>query len=461
MLPNKIEKIIEGMIEIKDRKVAAVVESNLKEKWDELVKLAVFGDEINQRAARWVIWETGQFLGIRPASIYEFYRAVGRGEIIDKLTVPAINLRGMVYDSSRAVFKAAKETKTGILILELARSEMGYTSQSPEEYLLVVMAGAIREDWRGGLAIQGDHFQAKAVEPGKPKQGELEIIKQLTKEAIRAGFYNIDIDMSTLVDLTQPTESKQQDPNVKYTREMLKFIQEIEPEGIKISVGGEIGHIGGKNSTVAEFEAYIKGLGEGLTKISVATGTHHGGVVLADGTMAELAIDFQVLRDISRAARKRGLAGAVQHGASTLPEQYFREFVNSGAIEVHLATEFQNIILDHPEFPEELKNRIYQWLDSNQAESRKPGQTDEQFYYETRKQAWGEFKFQAWEIPEEKKVKIRQSLAEKFSFLFKQLGVENTEKLREKWIKGKEDHRGLEDFGLKKTTSESIKGLAD
>ncbi|MBU1500169.1 class II fructose-bisphosphate aldolase [Patescibacteria group bacterium] len=441
MLPNTIQKIIDGMVEVREGKVMAVVENNLKEKWDELVKAAVFGSAEEQTAARWIIREVGQFVGVKPGSINELYLARGRGEVATDFTVPAINVRGMAYDTARAIFKPAKKNKVGLLIVEIARSEIGYTDQLPDEYAAVMLGAAIREGWRGTLPIQGDHFQAKEAGPGQPKEGELEAIKKMTREAIEAGFYNIDIDMSTLVDLDKPGEVEQQAPNIKYSLEMTQFVREIEPEGVTVSLGGEIGHIGGKNSTVAEFEAYIKGVKAGLkpgitglSKISVATGTHHGGVVLADGSLAEVDVDFKVLADISKACREFGLAGSVQHGASTLPEKYFKEFVRSEAVEVHLATEFQNIILDHPSFPKELLEQMYQWLDEEKSGERKDGETDEQFHYSLRKKVWGRFKKECWEIAESARLEIREALEKKFEFLFKELQVVNTEELAKKWL---------------------------
>ena len=433
MLPITIQRIIKEMVEVREEKVMAVVENNLKEKWDELVKTAVFGSEEEQEGARWVIREVGRFVGVKPGSINKLYLARGRGDVPVNFTVPAINVRGMAYDTARAIFKTAKKNKVGLLIVEIARSEIGYTNQSPEEYAAVMLGAAIREGWRGSLPIQGDHFQAKAAAPGQPEAGELEAIKKITKEAIEAGFYNIDIDMSTLVDLSKASETEQQKPNIKYSLEIMQFVREIEPEGITVSLGGEIGHIGGKNSTVAEFEAYIKGVKAGLkpgraglSKISVATGTHHGGVVLADGSLAQVDVDFKVLADISKACREFGLAGSVQHGASTLPEKYFKEFVRSEAVEVHLATEFQNIILDHPRFPKELLEQMYLWLDEEKSGERKAGETDEQFHYNLRKKVWGKFKRECWEIAEEARLEIREALEKKFEFLFKELNVVNT-----------------------------------
>ena len=95
----------------------------------------------------------------------------------------------------------------------------------------------------------------------------------------------------------------------------------------------------------------------GLSKISIQTGTSHGGVVLPDGSIANVNLDFGILLKLSRAARSAyGMGGTVQHGASTLPENAFGKFVESEAIEVHLATNFQNIIFDH--LPEGLRTEM-------------------------------------------------------------------------------------------------------
>lgn len=281
------------------------------------------------------------------------------------------------------------------------------------------------------------------------------------------GFYNIDIDTSTLVDLEKPTEDEQQEPNIKYSVELAKHVREIEPKGITVSLGGEIGHIGGKNSTVEDNNAYIEGFNKeignltGMSKISIQTGTSHGGVVLPDGTLADISVDFSVLLNISRACRKLGMGGSVQHGASTLPDEYFNQFTKSEAVEVHLATGFQNIILDHKDFPKELLDKMYKWLDENKSDERKSEQTDEQFYYKLRKKSFGQFKKDCWDIEKETKNKIMADLEKRFEFLFTQLNVVDSKKFVDKTIKPVQIQKDLSDFSLDTVTKGSVRGLAD
>lgn len=209
-----------------------------------------------------------------------------------------------------------------------------------------------------------------------------------------------------------------------------------------VSVGGEIGEVGHKNSTPEDLRAFMEGFREslrkgliGISKISVQTGTTHGGVVLPDGTIAQVKLDFETLRTISRIAREEyGLAGAVQHGASTLPAEAFHKFPETETAEVHLATEFQNMIYDSRHFPKDLKAKMYDWLKVNAANERKEGETEEQFFYKTRKKALGAFKKDIMSMPKEIREAIAAELETKFDFLFRQLNTVNNKELVEKFV---------------------------
>ncbi|MBD3250054.1 MAG: aldolase [Candidatus Pacebacteria bacterium] len=442
----------------------------LPEQLDQLVYQAVFAESDQQKAAaRYQIWQAADQAGIILSSIHDFYMARGREELPLNLTVPAINVRGMAYNTARAAFQAAVEQKVGAVIFEIARSEIGYTDQTPLEYVTVISAAALRQGWSGPLFIQGDHFQAKSDKPGQPKTGEINKIKDLIKEAIEAGFYNIDIDMSTLVSLDKPREQEQQLPNAQYSAELTDWIRSLEPAGVTVSVGGEIGHIGGKNSTAEDFIAFIDQYrqflpdqNKGMSKVSVQTGTHHGGVVLPNGELADVDVDFSILSKISKLARdKYQIAGTVQHGASTLPDEFFAQFADSQAIEVHLATGFQNIIMDHPAFPQDLLREMYQWLEKNKLDEKKESQTMDQFYYKLRKKAWGQFKKQVWDIPEEVQAKLRQALTNRFKFMFDQLNVKDTQQLVAQFVKPVRVEKGESDFLPRENKQINTQGLAD
>ena len=221
---------------------------------------------------------------------------------------------------------------------------------------------------------------------------------------------------------------------------MTKYIREIEPKKTTVSVGGEIGHIGGKNSTVDEFEAFMNGYQKeinkltGISKVSVQTGTSHGGIPLPDGTIAKVSIDFNVLKDISQVSRnKYQIGGSVKHGASTLPNELFNHFPKNNALEIHLATGFQNIVYDN--LPTGLKKEIYQWVKENCRDEWKEGQTEDQFIYKTRKKALGPFKQKLWQMTEKEKKPILKNLKKQFLFLMKKLNVTGTKKIVNKFIK--------------------------
>ncbi len=472
MSPRALETLLaklEGSVTVAaDGKVSVSDEDKLRAKpVDTLAKKAVFDDTMQKAAARWLLWELGQALGIHPASIHELYMARGRGEVPVNFTVPAINLRAMAYDSARAVFRAALPRSVGTVIFEVARSEIGYTKQRPAEYLSVVMAAAIKEGYRGPLFVQGDHFQVNAKKFRTDPEAELQAVSDLTEEAIQAGFYNIDIDTSTLVDLSYSTVDEQQRENYEVCANLTAFIREREPKGVTVSVGGEIGEIGEKNSDETELRAFMDGYYRslpkgmaGLSKISIQTGTTHGGVPLPDGSLAQVKIDFNVINKLSKVAREAyGMAGAVQHGASTLPDEAFNRFVQKEAAEVHLATGFQNIVYEM--LPDELRQRIYDHIKTTHANEKKEGQTEEQFLYKMRKKGLGPFKADLWGLAEDVRGPIRTSLEGKFGFLFDQLNVGDTIKMAMRYAPPVDIHKTLADYGGPVAKAEDTSELAD
>ena len=417
-----------GRVTVKDEAVLAT------DAMDALIRAAVFGDQDTRDNARWLIWEIGQEVGVIPSSIHDLYMARGRGEV-SGFTVPAINVRGMAYDTARSIFRTSKRMNAGAFICEIARSEIAYTDQRPAEYVAVLIAAALREGWRGPLFIQGDHFQVSVKKFAVEPVTEVNAVKALAREAIAAGFYNIDVDTSTLVDLSKPNLEEQQRTNFETAADIVSFVRNEQPSGIDISIGGEIGEVGTENSTVEELHTYMDGFNrtlariapgvEGLSKISVQSGTTHGGVVLSDGAIADVKLDFATLENLSVVARKDyGLAGAVQHGASTLPDSAFHNFPRTETAEIHLATNFQTMLFDR--IPDALRSEIYEWLRENAKEERKASDTDEQFFYKTRKKALGPFKKKSWELDDSLKLELAKAYDDKFGFLFTQLGISGT-----------------------------------
>jgi fructose/tagatose bisphosphate aldolase len=332
------------------------------------------------------------------------------------------------------------------MIFEIARSEMDYTHQRPAEYTCAVTAAALKTGYRGPFFLQGDHFQVGAKKYAKDPGNEVKAVKDLIWDAIDAGFYNIDIDTSTLVDLAEKTVKRQQRLNYGLAAEMTTMIRDLEPAGVTISVGGEIGEVGGKNSTVEELHAFMEGYREtlrksgtalkGISKISVQTGTTHGGIPMADGSVAKVKLDFDTLEKLSAVARAEyGMAGAVQHGASTLPNEAFDRFPATGTAEVHLATGFQNIVYDSPNFPPALREQIYDYLKREAAAERKEGDTEEQFFYKTRKRGTGPFKREMWDLPVTVRTALGKELETQFALIFRKLNVGNTLETVNRFVK--------------------------
>jgi hypothetical protein len=158
-------------------------------------------------------------------------------------------------------------------------------------------------------------------------------------------------------------------------------------------------------------------------------------VILPDGSRQKVAIDFAVLRDISAACRKKGLAGTVQHGASTLPEDLFTEFPRNEAIEIHLATELQRIVFGHPRFPADLREKIHRWVRETRPPEWKDGATEAQNLEKCLKRSWGPHKKDVWNMPQDDLRAIMQTLEDKFRRYFTLLKVAGTRGVVDRHVK--------------------------
>lgn len=444
MLFSKVDEVlssIDGVLSVSENEVKVLNEDKFK---DELIdrlayNAALSDDQDIKELSCWLIRGAAEGLSIVCSSIQGLYEARGREEYRD-ITVPAVNLRGLTYDLSRALFRCALKNNSLSFIFEIAKSELAYTMQSPSEYSAVILAAAIKENYRGPVFIQADHVQIKCKNFLSGRAKEIDCLKNVIKKELDAGFYNIDIDSSTLVDLDKETVDEQQSFNYEVAAELTDYIRKHQPKGIEVSVGGEIGEVGSKNSTPEELKVFMDGYNKklkeintnakGISKISVQTGTSHGGVVLADGSVAEAKVDFATLETLSKIAREDyGLGGAVQHGASTLPREAFNKFTKTQTLEVHLATGFQNTVYDSKNLPNELRKEVYDYLKSELASQRKEGQTDEQFIYTLRKKGFGPFKREFMDLPHDVRNAISAEVEVEFDFLFKQMNAVNTKEL--------------------------------
>ena len=472
---EEVKNILSPAIEfISDEEIKIINEKELRGNIiDKLVYEATFNSNKDVvDFCRFLIKLIAEKKGIVLASIHNYYKQKAKDQ--KKITIPAINIRGMSYNTAQAVIESAKNKNTNAFILEIAKSEIKYTNQRPAEYVTSILAAAIKKDYQGLLFLQGDHFQISAEKYKENPDQEREEVKELIKEAITAGFYQIDLDMSTLVDWSKQDYDSQQKTNYEETANLTAYVRDLEKElglakkGIIISLGGEIGEIGkgikGRNSTVEDLRAFMNGYLkeitkkskekgcqlEGIVKIAIQTGTCHGGIRDEKGNIVkEVKLSFNALAEVGKAAREEyNLAGIVQHGASTLDPHYFGIFAGypnslggseiseelltksnaeilseNPVAEVHLATAYQDTIFDHPVFPEELAKEIKKWVLENYPP--KQGEDPEKAYKGNRKRAWGPFKLQVWNLPPNVQKEIQETLVNQFSEdVFKNLGVQ-------------------------------------
>src|SRR5437773_1315810 len=127
--------------------------------------------------------------------------------------------------------------------------------------------------------------------------------------------------------------------------------------------------------------------------------------------------------------------GVEQGGAPTLPPEAFGSFPKSEAIEIHRATTIQHIVFDRPKLPADLRRELQQWVKAECEDEWKKGDTEEQFYYKSRKKAIGPFKRRMWDLPADVRGAIAADLEKNFAFLFEQLRVTGTRAITDRFVK--------------------------
>lgn len=413
-----------------------------------------------RKLSAWIIGEAAQQMGAKLNSPQELYVAIAEGRIDRAMTIPAVNIRANSLDTARALFRAANDNNVGALIFEIARSEMGYTNQKPMEFAAVVQAAAILEGFKGPLFLQGDHIQLKAAElkkGGEAAEKEIKAHSALIRDAILNGFGSIDLDMSPLEmrDREDLPFDAQQAENAKWTARKIQEVRTLTRElGIPwtLLLGGETGEVGKMNTRPEDLKAYANGIltnmreigidpSMGIRKIAVNDGTSHGGIALPDGSTAKVAIEFGVLEMATKIGREFGWAGSVQHGASTLPDDAFNYFPKNGAVEVHLATAYQMVLLKAAEQIEGFKPRLIEYLKAKHAKDWKADMTDEQNWRSSSKNITGPFKYEFWTMPEEVRAAVAEELYKTFTFLFGQFNVKDTKDLVQDTVTDRDFHR--------------------
>lgn len=387
-----------------------------KQIWD-LVQKVNFGNEEEMIASAAAINLLANEKGVSFGSSEALYRKFISGEE-GGFVVPAINVRTLTFDFAKLIFSSLKELSRKHVIFELAPTEAGYTNQTPQQFASSITAGAIAAGYTGEIVLQGDHYQFSASKYAIDPETERMRLIGLIDESISVGYRNIDIDASTLVDYQRADISSQQKENVTETLALLTHIRNKYPEK-NISVGGEIGHIGDRNTIPEEVEYFLgkmKQMTNGINKVAVQTGTTHGGMIDDNGKNVSMPIDLELVGNLGITAKKFGVAGIVQHGASTLPIDILSQLSSKNVVEAHLSTGWQNIFFDN--LSESLKQEMYGYIRSNFMGESKSIWSETEAIYRLRKKVLGPFKEKIWSMTIEEKAPILEAWREFANQLF-------------------------------------------
>lgn len=328
--------------------------------------------------------------------------------------VMAANVR--IQHCFRGIIEAAKEMDAAI-IFEIAKSEVGYTDQAPEEYISVVKSLAKEIDFNTPYCIHGDHITISENTPDAIRSAE-----DLIKKEVEAGFTSFAIDASHNFNIEAETTREQLADNIEITTRIAKLIKRLmvekgktrEDYGLEVEVG-EIGKIDPETgeqelTTVDEAVTFIKALNENGVYpdlIAINNGTVHGNVYDAEGNIVPLlGIDGLRTREVANAIASIGVQIA-QHGITGTPLELMRKLIDAGIVKGNVGTNWQNIALDN--MPSDLVKKMEDWTMENYAvkvRAKKPSISDKEIIGQNIKYGIRVFKKEIANIDDEYKQKI-------------------------------------------------------
>ena len=288
-----------------------------------------------------------------------------------------------------AICRASMALDSVPVIFELARAASRSTpSSGPAEYITSVLAGCISAGWQGPVFVQGDHYQFNAKKYAADPDGVAETLRKATVDAPGGGLRQHRHRPRPCGLPRVPTGRRAAARQLPARRELAASSVRHRRRGLVVSIGGEIGRSASRTPTRRSCAPTLTASGgifdatrrhgparpvqgerpDGhLARWRAAAGWWRG------GGQAGLRGAGAAVRGVPQSY---GLAGAVQHGASTLPDELFHHFPKVETAEIHLATGFQNALYDHPAFPSALTAEIEGWCRVNAADERKPGETE-------------------------------------------------------------------------------------
>lgn len=319
--------------------------------------------------------------------------------------VMAANVR--ITHSARGIMMAAKELDAA-LIFEIAKSEVGYTGQSPKAYMDMITETAQELEFNQPYVVHGDHITIKENTPEAIASAE-----KLIKDEIAAGFTSYAIDASHNFNLEGETVREQLADNIEITTRLARLIP--EEAGLEVEVG-EVGRVDPKThekalTSVEEATTFIGAISDaGFSPNLLATnnGTVHGNIYDKDGNIVEqVGIDIDRTKAIADAIAPSGVYVA-QHGITGTPLNLMHLLIDAGVFKGNVATHWQNIALET--LPAELSAKMEKWtLESKHAEkmkAKKPEISEGELVGKNIKHSIKEFKNEIDILPQEAVAKI-------------------------------------------------------
>ncbi len=431
LMMSEVSDIIKGILQIKNGHVI-LLEPAAACGWlvDRLIYNAVFHHDTQIKGtSRWLIKAIAQEKQIFPASIKGLY-AFLETEKKPKMTIPVVRFPGLSYPIARAVIRAAQRNHASAFIFEIEKSQDLRFSQTPGEFVCIILASAIREGFTGPVFIQTNHFQIDPEQYDQDPSGEKNRLLNLIEESIRAGSYNLWLDGASM-ELTRGSKKKDTlKPQAHLLAELTHRVHTLEPPGIDICIGAKLGS--GKDPTdyQGELQKFMKQYEDALHQIN-----QFAKKVCKISFLSEIKAPIKgnkpgfsskqkknkTKEAFKLAQEKYHLMVGLDLDIPGFSQEHIKKTYGMESAEIQFPLHCMNLFLQHREFPAALKEELMGSFPNLFSKSQDASR-DSQSAFERYKEGF-------WTLPPSIHEEVGTAIEKEASSMFTAFRVNNTEEI--------------------------------
>lgn len=379
---------------------------------------------------RWILREAAAAEGIHCTSLAGLYAALARG-LAPPVTVPLLRACVLPYDVARAVLRAARDHASEALAFAFGPEDASDTGLSVLDYASCVLAAALRERHGGPIFLRFGPLRVRSAAFALDAGAELSRLETLASDAVEAGFLNVHVDGSRLVDPGASTPLDKVALAAAVSGRLGAHVRGVRPRGGDVCLVSGIGDPGGREAVVDAARAFLDAFEVALhTRAGRVPGLSALSLRHSTEGPYELPVDpdLDLLREAGEVVSHDYRIGGTSIGDVTPLEQGRLSTLPPARVrEAELSLALQDAVLDHPAFPLHIRDELHRRVDTQLRAERRPGEDAGDFRRRNRRRLLAPFLRELFDLDAAARDAIAGDLRTRAGGWIAQLGGTNTQ----------------------------------